>query len=94
MPLPPEPKGEGEHSRADEGLGESQFQRLEKKFSTVPTLVVLLQPVLLLDVCVLRPPVLSLCVSVLMHTLQPFRRVCSTVVCAALYNVYVCYAVV
>jgi hypothetical protein len=36
---PPEPKGGGvAHSRAGEGLGESQFQRLEKKLSTLPTL--------------------------------------------------------
>jgi hypothetical protein len=34
----PEPKGGGAHSPADEGLGESQFQRLEKKLSTLPTL--------------------------------------------------------
>ncbi len=36
--LPPEPKGEGTHSPAGEGVGESQFQRLEKKLSTLPTL--------------------------------------------------------
>ncbi len=38
VPLPPEPKREGEHSRAGEGLGWSQFQRLKKKLSTLPTL--------------------------------------------------------
>jgi hypothetical protein len=32
VPLPPEPKG-GEHSPAGEGLGESQFRRLEKKLT-------------------------------------------------------------
>jgi hypothetical protein len=36
LPLPPEP--EGAHSPAGEGLGESQFPRLEKKLSTLPTL--------------------------------------------------------
>ncbi len=35
--LPPEPGG-GAHSPAGEGLGESQFRRLEKKLSTLPTL--------------------------------------------------------
>jgi hypothetical protein len=35
--LPPEPKG-GAHSPAGEGLGESQFQRREKKLSTLFTL--------------------------------------------------------
>jgi hypothetical protein len=34
---PPEPDG-GAHSSAGEGLGESQFRRLEKKLSTLPTL--------------------------------------------------------
>ncbi len=34
---PPEPKG-GAHSPADEGVGKSQFRRLEKKVSTLPTL--------------------------------------------------------
>jgi hypothetical protein len=34
--LPPEP-GRA-HSSAGEGLGESQFRRLEKKLSTLPTL--------------------------------------------------------
>jgi hypothetical protein len=39
VPLPPEPKGgRGTHSPAGEGLGESQFQRLEKKLSTLPNL--------------------------------------------------------
>ncbi len=38
VPLPPESKGGGAHSRAGEGLGESQVQRLEKKLSTLPTL--------------------------------------------------------
>ena len=38
VPLPPEPKGGGANSRAGEGLEESQFQRLEKKLSTLPTL--------------------------------------------------------
>jgi hypothetical protein len=37
VPLPPEPGG-GAHSPAGEGLGESQFRRLEKKLSTLPTL--------------------------------------------------------
>ncbi len=37
VPLPPEPGGGG-HSPAGEGLGESQFQRLGKKLSTLPTL--------------------------------------------------------
>jgi hypothetical protein len=38
VPLPPEPNGAWEaHSSAGEGLGESQFQRLEKKLSTLPT---------------------------------------------------------
>ncbi len=36
VPLPPEPGGA--HSPAGEGLGESQFRRLEKKLSTLPTL--------------------------------------------------------
>jgi hypothetical protein len=36
--LPPEPKGEGAHSPASEGLGESQFRRLEEKLSTLHTL--------------------------------------------------------
>ncbi len=35
---PPEPKGEGAHSPAAGGLGESQFRRLEKKLNTLPTL--------------------------------------------------------
>jgi hypothetical protein len=34
---PPRTKG-GAHSRAGERLGESQFQRLAKKLSTLPTL--------------------------------------------------------
>jgi hypothetical protein len=34
VPLPPEPGG-GAHSPAGEGLGESQFRRLEKKLSTL-----------------------------------------------------------
>ncbi len=38
VPLPPEPGGGGAHSPAGEGLGESQFRRLEKKLSTLPTL--------------------------------------------------------
>jgi hypothetical protein len=37
VPLPSEPKG-GAHSPAGEGVGESQFRRLEKKLSTLPTL--------------------------------------------------------
>jgi hypothetical protein len=40
VPLPPEP-GEGggrAHSPAGKGLGESQFRRLGKKLSTLPTL--------------------------------------------------------
>jgi hypothetical protein len=36
VPLPPEPRGA--LSPAGEGLGESQFRRLEKKLSTLPTL--------------------------------------------------------
>jgi hypothetical protein len=36
--LPPEPKGAGTHSPAGEGLGESQFRRLEKKLRTLSTL--------------------------------------------------------
>ncbi len=36
-PPPPEP-GVGGHSPAGEGLEESQFRRLEKKLSTLPTL--------------------------------------------------------
>jgi hypothetical protein len=35
---PPGTKGGGAHTRAGEGLGESQFQRLEEKLSTLPTL--------------------------------------------------------
>jgi hypothetical protein len=35
---PPEQKGGGTHSHADEGLGESQFGRLEKKPRTLSTL--------------------------------------------------------
>jgi hypothetical protein len=42
VPLPPEPGGA--HSPAGEGLGEFQFRRLEKKLSTLPTLVSLVQP--------------------------------------------------
>ncbi len=38
-PSPPEPKGGGGHSPAGEGLGESQFRRLEKKLSTLSTLL-------------------------------------------------------
>jgi hypothetical protein len=40
VPLPPEPKGAGVGalSPAGEGLGESQFRRLEKKLCTLPTL--------------------------------------------------------
>ncbi len=37
VPLPPEPRG-GSHSPAGDGLGESQFRRLENKLSTLPTL--------------------------------------------------------
>ncbi len=33
MPLPPEPKGGGGHSPAGEGLGKSQFRRLEKSLA-------------------------------------------------------------
>ncbi len=36
--LPPGPKGGGAHSPAAKGIGESQFRRLEKKLSTLPTL--------------------------------------------------------
>jgi hypothetical protein len=35
---PPPRTGGGAHSPAGEGLGESQFRRLEKKLSTLPTL--------------------------------------------------------
>ncbi len=35
---PPPRKGGGAHSPAGEGLGESQFRRLERKLSTLPTL--------------------------------------------------------
>ncbi len=38
VPSPPEPKGGGAHSPAAKGVGESQFRRLEKKLSTLPTL--------------------------------------------------------
>ncbi len=38
VPLPPEPGGGGANSPAGEGLGESQFRRLEKKLSILPTL--------------------------------------------------------
>jgi hypothetical protein len=34
----PGTKGGGAHSPAGEGLGETQFRRLEKKLSTLPTL--------------------------------------------------------
>jgi hypothetical protein len=37
---PPQNRGEGAHSPAGEGLGKSQFRRLEKKLSTLPTLCV------------------------------------------------------
>jgi hypothetical protein len=37
-PPPPGPKSGGEHSPAAKGVGESQFRRLEKKLSTLPTL--------------------------------------------------------
>jgi hypothetical protein len=37
-PSPRNQRGGGAHSPAGEGLGESQFRRLEKKFSTLPTL--------------------------------------------------------
>ncbi len=36
--VPPEPKGEEAYSPAGEGMGESQFRRLEKKLSTLSTL--------------------------------------------------------
>jgi hypothetical protein len=35
---PPRYQGGGAHSPAGEGLGESQFQRLEKRLSTLPTM--------------------------------------------------------
>jgi hypothetical protein len=39
VPLPPNQRGgQWAHSPAGEGLGESQFRRLEKKLSTLPTL--------------------------------------------------------
>jgi hypothetical protein len=37
-PSPRKQRGGGAHSPAGEGLGESQFRRLEKKLSTLPTL--------------------------------------------------------
>jgi hypothetical protein len=37
-PSPRNQGGGGAHSPAGEGLGESQFRRLEKKLSTLPTL--------------------------------------------------------
>ncbi len=40
VPPPPEPKGEGTHSSAGEGVGGSQFGQLEKKPSTLSTLLV------------------------------------------------------
>ncbi len=39
VPLPPEPKGGGAHSPTGEGLGESQFRRLERKLSTLPMII-------------------------------------------------------
>jgi hypothetical protein len=36
-PSPPDQRG-GSHSPAAKGVGESQFQRLENKLSTLPTL--------------------------------------------------------
>jgi hypothetical protein len=36
--LPPGPRVGGAHSPAAKGVGESQFRRLEKKLSTLPTL--------------------------------------------------------
>ncbi len=48
VPFPRNQKGaEGAHSPAGEGLGESQFRRLEKKLSTLPTLCV--QPMYLVE---------------------------------------------
>ncbi len=42
VPSPsPQTRGGGTHSPAGEGLGESQFRRLEKKLSTLPTLWIL-----------------------------------------------------
>ncbi len=38
VPLPPGTKGGRTHLPTGEGLGESQFRRLEKKLSTLPTL--------------------------------------------------------
>ncbi len=38
VPLPRTKGGGGAHSPANEGVGESQFRRLEKKLSTLPTL--------------------------------------------------------
>jgi hypothetical protein len=46
-------------------------------------------PVLLLDVCVLRPPVQPLCVSVLQYTLQPWTNL----FCDAHYVYSTCYTV-
>jgi hypothetical protein len=37
-PPPTGTKGGGAHSPAGEGLGEPRFRRLDKKFSTLPTL--------------------------------------------------------
>ncbi len=39
VPLPPATKGGEEKSPAGEGLGESQFRRLEEKVSSLPTLL-------------------------------------------------------
>jgi hypothetical protein len=38
VPLPPGTRGGGAHSPAGEGLGESQFRRIEKKLNTLSTL--------------------------------------------------------
>ncbi len=38
FPPPPGTKGGGAHSPAAKGVGESQYRRLEKKLSTLPTL--------------------------------------------------------
>ncbi len=51
IPFPPplpEPKGEGTHSPAGEGVVGSQFGRLEKKPSTLSTLWVYIPYILLL----------------------------------------------
>jgi len=50
--LPPGPKGGGAHSPAAKGVGESQFRRLEKKLSTLPTLWVALKSTTLIEISI------------------------------------------